>query len=129
MSRLFLLFLGLCVVDRMRQASGSQERAEMSVGLVVLFVAISFVRCDYGAKALGCAIAMYLLRESEALRAVAASSCLGSPFFALFAFIPIGFYNGERGFIKGRALQMLFYAIYPAHMLLLWYIRLRTVGY
>ena len=40
------------------------------------------------------------------------------------AFLPIGMCNGERGFIRGRALQLLFYAIYPAHMLVLWWVRM-----
>lgn len=38
--------------------------------------------------------------------------------FALLAMIPIGLYNGEKGY-SGRGVSLAFYAFYPVHMLLL----------
>lgn len=97
--------------------------------MVGIFVALTLVRCDYGARALALAMAVYLLREQPVVQAVLGSSILGDPLFVSVAFIPINMYNGKRGFIHGRVLQLLFYAIYPAHMLLLYYIKLTTIGY
>ena len=73
-------------------------------------------------------LALYLLRTKPVPRFIVGSSCLGSPVWGSFAFLPIGMYNGKRGFIKGRALQLLFYVVYPAHMLLLWRIRMHMFG-
>ena len=72
---------------------------------------------------MGCVAALYLLRRWPVARFVVGSSCLGSPVFGSLAFLPIGMYDGMRGFIRGNALQLLFYAIYPAHMLALWWVR------
>ena len=58
-----------------------------------------------------------------------ASGMLGNPLASSCAFVPIAFYNGKRGFIQSRPLQLLFYVVYPLHMLILYSIRLRTVGY
>ena len=88
-------------------------------------MATALARCDYGVKGLGCTMALYLLRTKPIPRFIVGSSCLGSPVWGSLAFVPIGMYNRKRGFIKGRALQLLFYVIYPAHMLLLWWMRLR----
>ena len=45
------------------------------------------------------------------------------------AFVPIAFYNGRRGFIRGTVLQLLFYGAYPAHLLLLFFIKRSMGGY
>ena len=41
----------------------------------------------------------------------------------LMAFAVIFLYNGERGFIHGKAAKYAFYAFYPAHMMLIYLIR------
>ncbi len=57
---------------------------------------------------------------------VAAAVILMTPFtsnteyFALFALIPIAFYNGVNGRISGTAVKYAFYVFYPLHLLLLW---------
>lgn len=122
---LALAFLGLCLLARLEASSSTDERRRLCVALVALFVATALARCDYGVKGLGCTMALYLLRTKPIPRFIVGSSCLGSPVWGSLAFVPIGMYNGRRGFIKGRALQLLFYVIYPAHMLLLWWVRLR----
>ena len=83
------------------------------------------------------AIAIYIMREQPVVQAVLGSSILYGqsttsllyPLCTISAYVPINMYNGKRGFIRGRVLQLLFYAIYPAHMLLLYYIKLTTIGY
>lgn len=57
---------------------------------------------------------------------VAAAVLLMTPFtsnteyFALFALIPIAFYNGDNGKFSNAAVKYAFYAFYPAHLLVLW---------
>ena len=41
-------------------------------------------------------------------------------YFALFALIPIAFYNGQNGSFRKPAVKYAFYAFYPLHLLLLW---------
>ena len=41
----------------------------------------------------------------------------------LMAFAVIFLYNGERGFIHGKATKYAFYAFYPAHLMLIYLIR------
>ena len=41
----------------------------------------------------------------------------------LMAFAVIFLYNGERGFIHGKAAKYAFYAFYPAHLILIYLIR------
>ena len=41
-------------------------------------------------------------------------------YFALFALIPIAFYNGQNGSFRNPVVKYAFYAFYPLHLLLLW---------
>ena len=124
---LFVGYLGLCVVERLLKSE--EGRVKYTLALLALLVASVLLKSDYGCSGFGFVLTMYLLREQPLFQAVVGSCFLGSRWQAGIAFIPLNLYNGERGFIKGRILQILFYAVYPLHMLLLYYIRLRTIGY
>ena len=120
---LLLSYVVLCLLERCERSDGVGERRRFLAALAGLCLVMYVTHIDYGVKGLACVLAIYLLRELPVPRAIVASVCDGSPLFASLAFVPIGMYNGERGFIRGRVLQLLFYAIYPAHMLLLWWIK------
>ena len=62
-------------------------------------------------------------------RAVVGCCFLDSPLRSGLAFLPISLYNGKRGFIGKGWLKYLFYLAYPAHMLILFWIRKTTIGY
>lgn len=124
---LFVGYLGLCVVERLLKSE--EGRVKYTLALLALLVASVLLKADYGCSGFGFILTMYLLREQPLFQAVVGSCFLGSRWQAGFAFIPLNLYNGKRGFIKGRVLQVLFYAVYPLHMLLLYYIRLKTIGY
>lgn len=114
---LFLGFLALCAMDRYRD-----DMKKQALSLVLPLIASLNLHADYGATGFGFILTVYLLRENELSRAIVGSCFLSSRWKAGLAFIPIGMYNGRRGYIKSAPLQYAFYAIYPAHMLLLYYL-------
>lgn len=86
-------------------------------------VAAELLRTDYGANGVILILVFYIFRLEEKVKVL-----LGSFFEifvmgiwetgAVFAFIPMHFYNRTRGF----GMKYFFYIFYPAHLLLLWMI-------
>ena len=93
------------------------------LSLAGLFLVALLSRCDYGARGFDFVLLLYLLRERPISRAVIGAGYLSATWQAGLAFVPIAFYNGERGFIRGKALQYAFYLFYPLHLLLLYVIK------
>ena len=89
------------------------------VGVLSLFAVTYFFKADYGYMGFAAILAMYLLRKQAVARAVVGMCLFGTTWRAGMAFIPIGLYNGERGFIKGKIGKYICYAFYPLHMLAL----------
>ncbi len=112
---LCLSFLGLWALERFQGKSWKQLLAMLGLYGVVLLA-----RCDYGVKGYGFVLLLYLLRTRPVTRAVLGSAFLSAQWKAGLAFVPIAFYNGERGFVRGRWLRYAFYLFYPAHLLLLY---------
>lgn len=83
---------------------------------------------DYDFKGVLLIILFYLFRNYPAYRFVCGALCLYWEWKAIFAFIPITLYNGERGWMKGPVAKYAFYAFYPIHLLLLAYLRKRIFG-
>ena len=117
----FTLFLGCLALILYEQFSG--DRIKQAICLLGLMVVSLILSADYGITGYCMIILMYALRENRLLQAVVGCSVLSSTWIAGLAFIPINLYSGERGFIKGKVLQYAFYAIYPVHLLVLYFIR------
>lgn len=64
-----------------------------------------------------------LLRHRPLFRAIVGAGMLSWRWIAGLAFIPIGMYNGRRGFIQGPFAKYIFYAFYPLHLLVLYFIK------
>ncbi len=120
---LFFGLLGLCAIEHF---CGQWAKTLFCLG--GLFLVARFFGADYGVRGYAFILLLYALRESRILQAV-----IGSSFFtdlpAALAFIPMNLYNGKRGFIRGSFLKYAFYAIYPVHMLLFYFIKANTIGY
>jgi len=123
---LLLGFLGLCVIEELKTAAKKTKGIALLLALLLISIVL---RADYGCSGFGFILLMGLLREYPVFRAVIGSCFLSSRWQAGMAFIPIAFYNGKRGFIKGRVLKILFYVIYPLHMLILYLIKENMGGY
>lgn len=81
--------------------------------------AASILNTDYAARGVLCIMVLYVFREKRIWQI--AAGCLS--FFwwelpAVIAFLPIGLYNGKRGW----NIKYFFYAFYPLHLLLLYLI-------
>ncbi len=119
----FLALLALILYEEIR--ARVKGRAGVLLGLAVLSAAAGASRplkLDYNYTAVGLVCLFYLLRDTHpALRAGAAMAWYGwlrrtwvGP-WGLLAFPLLLLYNGKRG----RGVKWLFYAAFPAHMLLI----------
>lgn len=126
----FTLLLGLIGVCLMDEFIRDEARRIRDALLLLALLALSIVlKADYTCRGFGFILLMYLLREAPLFRALTGSCFLSATWKAGLAFVPIAFYNGKRGFIKGKWASLCFYALYPVHMLILYWIRLKTIGY
>ena len=116
----FTLFLGFCGIWLFEYFR--EDRAKQVFGLLALLAVSCFLNADYGMAGYGFIIMIYALRNERLLQAVVGCCLLPSLWVGGLAFIPINLYNGKRGFIKGRALQYIYYAIYPVHLFILYLI-------
>ncbi len=123
----FTLFLGLCAVyiwDMFRE-----DPVKRTVCLLTVFGISLILHADYGIKGVGFILCLFLLQDYPLPRALVGCCFFARPLTVLPAFALTGLYNGKRGFIRGKVLQYLYYAIYPAHMLLLFFLRMHFFGY
>lgn len=120
---LLLGYLGLCVIERYKE-----DFKNLAKYLVPLFLVSIVFRSDYGCTGFGFILLLYLLRNNKLLMSIVGTGALPSTIFSGMAFIPIWFYNGERGFVKGRILKYAFYAFYPVHLLILYFVKLHIYG-
>lgn len=105
---LLLGYLALCALEAYHK--------KWTVWLIPVLLVISFfLKADYGYAGFVFILLVYLLRKMPLVGAMM-SACVLSVASAA-AFLPIGLYNGKRGFIRMRSMGYLFYAFYPAHLL------------
>lgn len=119
---LLLGFLAMCCFERFR----GEWRKQTGCLLVLLGVAYC-LNASYGLDGYGFILLMYGLRNEKLLQAVAGCCLHPNTWKAGLAFIPINLYNGERGFIKGKAMKYAFYAFYPVHLTVLYFIKVSGI--
>ena len=110
------LFFGLCALGCLRHCG---ERSAPGIfSALALAVLAELLRTDYGAIGVLLIVVLYITRASRPLQCLfgAVAVCYELP--APLAFLPVYFYNGQRGRCS-RAEQWAFYLFYPAHLALL----------
>lgn len=118
----FTLFLGVVLL----YLYTSQYNKAARIGsIVLLLLAADFLRTDYGAWGVLMIFCFYIFRENMFGKVVSVSLinlvAFGSlQSYAALALLPICLYNGE----KGRSMKYFFYIMYPAHLLVLYLIRI-----
>lgn len=71
-------------------------------------------------------MALYALRDYKVLQCFTGICILSGTWVGGLAFIPDSMYNGKRGFIKTPSAKYLMYAVYLVHMLIIYFIKLKT---
>lgn len=125
----FTLLIGYLCMCLANKAEESDKKLKYVLLLFGLLIAANYGYTDYGIGGVCFILILWFFRNYPVYRAILGICILSYRHFAGLAFIPIGLYNGKRGFIKGRILQFAFYAIYPAHMLIFYFIKAATIGY
>lgn len=115
---LFLGFLGLCAIETYKE-----DWKRLLASLLGLLALTIVLRADYGCTGFGFILLLYVLRNNRILQAVIGCCILPGKWIPGLAFIPINLYNGKRGFVKGPVAKYLFYAFYPVHLLVLYFLR------
>lgn len=117
----FTLLIGLLTMCALRAV---EKQTWNGIGKIICYFLVllagmwlaDFLRTDYGANGVFTIIALYAFRKNKVTQIIAGCISFLWELPALFAFIPIGFYNGTRG----RELKYFFYIFYPAHLLFLY---------
>ncbi len=117
----FTLFLGLLTMiacDAVAKTDWNKAvKGILSVVAIVAGAAAAeLLHTDYAAIGVLCIMALYLFRKNKVGQIVAGCVAFCWELTAPLAFVPIGFYNGERGL----KLKYVFYLFYPLHLLIIY---------
>ena len=96
----------------------SQKKMELvQIGLaVVLCLAAEYLHTDYGWQGPALILFFFLMNKWRVPQCVLGSAILYNEYpWVLLGYIPMLFYNGERG----RQWKYFFYAFYPVHLIIL----------
>lgn len=118
-----LALWGFDTIERAQKNSNDRISGfPMLIAIVAAFLGIilaEFLYTDYGGTGVLLILILYFARSSKKVQIFAGilGTALINP-ISVLAFIPIFFYNGE----KGSGNKYIFYAFYPLHLLLLYMI-------
>lgn len=120
----FTLFIGLLTMMAYRWVENHAEwnNVQRIPAYIVIIAAgmsvAGFLKTDYGAIGVACIMVLYIFRKKKVPQIIAGCIAFCWELTAPLAFIPIGFYNGKRGW----NIKYFFYIFYPAHLLILYLI-------
>lgn len=119
----FTLLIGLLVILCLEKIAGPPiQKIILSIMVVAAGIWLAeFLRTDYGGLiGVLLIVILYVARDFPLLKCLLGGVVLlQSSWFGLFAFIPIYFYNGERG----KQWKYFFYWFYPVHLMSLYIIQ------
>lgn len=88
------------------------------LGATLLALVAELLCADYGASGVLLIVFLYLTRQERSRQCLVGIALVAYELPAPLAFIPVWFYNGQRGRC-GKLQQWFFYWFYPAHLILL----------
>ncbi|MEG0578331.1 MAG: TraX family protein [Niameybacter sp.] len=111
---------GIKVVEE-QSSWGTSLKCVLKI-LVAIGGMIAAIIChtDYSWMGIFCITLLYVTRNNKVKQIIVGCISFAFEIVAPLAFIPIGFYNGQRG----RNMKYFFYIFYPAHLLILYLIAL-----
>lgn len=125
----FTLFIGLLLLYLYNRFVANVQPIYAIMTLISMLCLAFVIRCDYGAEGVLIIYLFYLFRFRPVPMYVLIGIVLclmgGTEPFAMLAFLPIAFYNGEKGgketdsVVKQKISKYFFYCFYPAHLLIL----------
>lgn len=114
-------FLMMYLWETVRERIG-EYRLALGAGIVIFIAAAFFaewIHCDYGAKGIAAVALLYLFRKNKTEQLIAGCVAFLWEITAPLAFVFVAFYNGK----KGIKMKYVFYIFYPAHLLILYFLR------
>ena len=117
MFTLLLGYLAMCSLERFR------NKPLISLFLlVVMFLVSRYMHGDYQTIGFVFILLIYGLRKERIIRTVACPVLLPMKLMVFLSLLLTCMYNGKRGFIKTPFLKYCFYAFYPVHMLIIYFL-------
>ena len=120
----FMGFVCICIYDAWKD-----KPLYCVPALTGAFILMWVLRADYGAAGMALIFILYLLREKRIASCLIGSCITSAKWKAVPGFIIIALYNGKRGFIHGKVMKYLFYAAYPAHIVVIWLLKRTYFGF
>ncbi len=125
----FTLLIGLLTMvccEWLQQRKWTGNEVFNKVIGIICFLAVcsagavlaEFLRTDYGARGVFAIMVLYLFRRTRPAQLVAGAVSFYWELPALLAFVPLAFYNNQ----KGLNLKYVFYVFYPLHLLMLYFL-------
>lgn len=90
--------------------------------LLSLFLVSRYLQADYRTAGFIFILLMYGLRKEKIIRCIAAPIVLQMKAMVFLSILLTFLYNGKRGFIKTPFVKYCFYAFYPVHLLLIYFL-------
>ena len=120
-----VLFTLLTGILGMHIIENSRNRWTTMAFVTLIGAATAFADTDYSWRGYGLVLIFYMFRGRPDLQTL-----FGIPLMyeygimgIMMAFAVVWLYNGERGFIRGKAWKYAFYAFYPVHLMLIYCLR------
>lgn len=117
---IFTLLFGYLAMCALNYFKGKPLMRLLSV--VVVFLVCRVARVDYGTTGFCFILIMYGLRNQKAIQSVLGASIMHMKLMVFLSFMVIYMFNGEKGFIKTKFWKYFFYAFYPVHMLIIYFL-------
>lgn len=114
---LFMGFLALCSLEHFKQ------NRIISFAIVLgLFLLSRYINADYRTGGFLFILILYGLRNEAILKCVISPVLLPMKAMVFLSMVLTCLFNGERGFFKSKFWKYFFYAFYPLHMLVIYFL-------